>query len=47
MDWYLFYSGTVPVSGVYEKLTVPNSEWYIILRYTRIRLGTFKTLDVG
>jgi hypothetical protein len=41
------YSGTVPVSGVYEKLTVPNCEWYIILRYTRIKLGTFKTRGEG
>jgi hypothetical protein len=43
MDWYLFYSGTVPVFGVYEKLNVPSCDWYIIFRYTRIQLGTFKT----
>jgi hypothetical protein len=29
MDWYLVYSGTVPVSGVEEKLNVPNCDWYV------------------
>jgi hypothetical protein len=47
MDWYLY----IPVPYLYLvykiKWTVPSCEWYIILRYTKIRLGTFKTWGGG
>jgi hypothetical protein len=45
MDWYLDYSGTIPVSSVKEKLDVPNYDCYIFLlgtpefKYVQLKRG--------